>query len=176
MNIFALDKDPTKAARLLQDLHVGKMLLEACQLLCSAHPVGAAPYRRTHINHPCSIWTRASLQNYRWLAVHAEALGAEYVYRFGKEHKSALVAAWCQAHEPDLPAVGLLPFALAMPEEYRGKNPVLAYRKYYAAEKRTLRQQPARWTRRVTPRWFVRKSEVRSTAASAATELRRASV
>ena len=71
MNIFALDRDPRKAARGLQDLHVGKMLIEACQLLCSAHPLDAAPYRRTHFNHPCAVWTRASLSNYRWLAAHA---------------------------------------------------------------------------------------------------------
>jgi hypothetical protein len=176
MNIFALDKDPTKAARLLQDLHVGKMLLESCQLLCSAHPVGTAPYRRTHINHPCSIWTRASLQNYRWLIAHAEALAAEYSHRFGKEHKSALVAKWCRIHEPDLPDAELLPFALAMPEAYRGQDAVVSYRKYYAAEKRTLRGQPARWTGRATPRWFVRMSAARqSTAASAETATRPAS-
>ena len=42
MNIFALDNDPTAAARSLCD-HIGKMLLESAQLLCNAYdePSGA---------------------------------------------------------------------------------------------------------------------------------------
>lgn len=155
MNIFVLDRDPQKAARAVQDLHVGKMLLEACQLLCSAHPAGEAPYRRTHYNHPCAIWTRASLGNYRWLTAHAQALASEYQHRFGKEHASAVVARWCQEHEPELPDAGLLPFAQAMPEEHRRPDPVRAYRSYYSTEKRMLRGKPARWTRRAVPRWFA---------------------
>src|SRR5262245_37614842 len=144
MNIFALDRDPQKAARALQDLHIGKMLLEACQLLCAAHPAQTAPYRPTHLQHPCSLWTRASLANYRWLVKHAMALAQEFHYRFGKTHASAEVAAWCQAHEPALPDLGLTPFAQAMPESHRGPNPIAAYRSYYATEKRMLRGLPAR--------------------------------
>jgi len=160
MNIFILHQDPKKAARALQDLHVGKMLLEACQLLCSAHPPGAAPYRPTHLGHPCSLWTRASLENYRWLVAHAQALGEEYLYRFGKSHASFDVAAWCRENEPGLPSLGLLPFAQAMPDCHRGPDAVAAYRAYYAAEKRLLRGKPAQWTRRRVPRWFVQSLQL----------------
>jgi hypothetical protein len=36
MNIFALDNDPTTAARYLCDQHLGKMLLESAQLRLTA--------------------------------------------------------------------------------------------------------------------------------------------
>ena len=39
MNIFALDKDPTQAARMMCDKHVVKMILESAQLLSTAHRV-----------------------------------------------------------------------------------------------------------------------------------------
>lgn len=43
MNIFLLDLDPQKAAQAHADKHVVKMLLEACQLLYTAHWVQAYP-------------------------------------------------------------------------------------------------------------------------------------
>lgn len=36
MNIFVLDNDPRIAAKSLHDIHLVKMILETCQLLCSA--------------------------------------------------------------------------------------------------------------------------------------------
>jgi hypothetical protein len=43
MNIFLLDLDPKKAAQAHADKHVVKMLLEACQLLYTAHWAFAYP-------------------------------------------------------------------------------------------------------------------------------------
>ena len=44
MNIFLLDRDPVKAAQAHADKHVVKMLLEACQLLYTAHWVTDYPH------------------------------------------------------------------------------------------------------------------------------------
>ncbi len=44
MNIFLLDIDPVKAAQAHCDKHVVKMLLEACQLLYTAHWVISYPH------------------------------------------------------------------------------------------------------------------------------------
>ncbi len=44
MNIFLLDLDPTKCAQAHADKHVVKMLLEACQLLYTAHWVIEYPH------------------------------------------------------------------------------------------------------------------------------------
>ena len=37
MNIFYLDKDPAKAAKIQYNKHVVKMPLESAQMLCTAH-------------------------------------------------------------------------------------------------------------------------------------------
>ena len=154
MNIFILSTDPRECAQLHADQHVGKMLVEACQLLCDAHP--DAPYRHTHVNHPCAVWARSSLGRYCWLAQLAIELSDEWEYRFGKRHASRDVAEWAL----DAPEHMLLmspeiePFAQAMPQHYRASSAVTAYRAYYAAEKRVLLGAPAKWTKRATPAWF----------------------
>jgi len=51
---------------------------------------------------------------------------------------------------PDLPVIGLTPFAQAMPEQYRNKNAVKAYRDYYINEKSSF----LTWTKRKTPMWI----------------------
>lgn len=183
MNIFVLDTNPAVAATLLCDQHIGKMLLEACQLLCGAHrepwelhssnSIAASrrryeaktpaerltddelPYLPTHLKHPCSVWVRNSLSNYQWLVQHALSLASEYHYRFGKHHDSASVAVWLARRNPiDVPTGHRTPFAQAMPEQYRSPDAVAAYRRYYAAEKQVLRGKPVTWTRRLKPDWF----------------------
>lgn len=156
MNIFILSLNPTECAQMHADQHVGKMLLESCQLLCNAHD--KAPYRRTHYNHPCSIWTRHCQGNYGWLVAHALALAVEYRYRFDKSHASGIVANWCAERGAIASFTAsdtiITPFAQAMPEQYRGSDPVDSYRRYYATEKRILRGKPAAWTKRPAPTWF----------------------
>lgn len=154
MNIFVLDRDPVTAAQFALDKHVTKMVLETAQLLCSAFPQGAAPYRRTHYNHPCGVWTRASRDNFRWLATHGLALADEYEFRYGKVHKSRGVILWCIEHldEVEFPSTDLTPFALAMPDEFKCDDPVEAYRAYYQGAKAEI----ATWTKgRPAPAWWA---------------------
>jgi len=133
MNIFVLDQDPLKAARDQCNKHVVKMLLESAQLLVTAFPPGTTRYKHTHVNHPCGKWVRASLSNYEWLLRHACELCNEYTRRYGKVHKTEHIIA--SLEQPDLPDLGLTPFAQAMPEQYRDADPVKAYRAYYIGEK-----------------------------------------
>jgi hypothetical protein len=154
MNIFVLDKVPEKAARDHCDKHVVKMILESGQLLATAHHLSKPrrnmpPIKATHGNHPCAIWTRTSLDNYRWLARLALALLDEYALRYGKTHRWDPHIKWLAEHEPPLPDAGLTPFAQAMPEMYRNKNAVKAYRDYYHGEKAYF----AKWKTR-PPRWW----------------------
>jgi hypothetical protein len=139
MNIFVLDKDINKAAAYHCDKHVVKMCLEYAQLLSTtANGVlnDRVGYKTTHINHPCSVWVRQSAANTRWLAALLVALGREYTARYGKVHKSVDIginAAWHAVKR--MPDVGLTPFAQAMPDEYKNKDAVVAYRNYYLGEK-----------------------------------------
>jgi len=150
MNIFVLDKNPHVAAMYACDKHVVKMILESAQMLCSVQPEGTAPYKRSFYNHPCTKWVRASVANYDWLIEHARALCTEYSRRYGKVHKSEKVIDWCDANRPELPDVGLTPFAQAMPEDYKNEDAVEAYRTYYRNDKRRF----ATWKDVDPPTWF----------------------
>lgn len=149
MNIFVLDEDPNQAARYACDKHVVKMVLESAQLMCSVFPGGYAPYKKTHPNHPCSVWARERAENYEWLTQHAYALCVEYTKRYGKIHKSQEVIEWCDTHRPKLPSGPMSPFAQAMPDEYKDPDAVHAYRSYYMHEKINI----ATW-KTITPDWF----------------------
>lgn len=169
MNIFALDRDPGRAARYHCDKHVVKMVLETAQLLSTALWIANEPrarrlerrgliYRPTHQRHPCVLWTAERGANYRWLAQLGTALVAEYRYRYqNRHHRSAPVIEYCADGWTDAESeehwsrIGRrTPFALVMPDKYKSADAVAAYRRYYVAEKAPI----CSWTRRRVPRWF----------------------
>ena len=152
MNIFVLDKKVEKCAEYHCDKHVIKMILESAQMLSAVvrlngHDIG---YKLTHKNHPCTIWARESLSNYNWLVRLTRLLNYEYRYRYDKDinHKSYDLVKTLPI--PDLPDIGLTPFAQAMPEQYKNKNAVKAYRDYYINEKSSF----LTWTKRKKPKWI----------------------
>jgi hypothetical protein len=153
MNIFILDTDIQKCAEYHADQHVVKMILESTQMLCTVLNENGmeAPYKSTHIHHPCTIWTRSSLANWKWLRSLVENLNQEYKFRFNhrRDHSSAAVAR--RLPEPPIEDAGLTEFAQAMPDVYRiPGNAVMAYRRFYIAEKSRF----ATWTKRHVPDWF----------------------
>jgi hypothetical protein len=142
MNIFFLDWNPHQAAKYHCDKHVVKMILECAQLLYSAHwvltpsRVPESAYKKTHINHPCSIWVRESIENYEWLCELAIALCSEYTYRYGKIHKTQKHIEWLIRNPPfDIPPVHKTPVRLAMPDEYKIEDPIESYRLFYRESK-----------------------------------------
>ena len=147
MNIFVLDSDPVLAAQSQHNKHVVKMILESAQLLCG--PLENAPYKRTHFNHPCAIWTRQTRSNYRWLIEHGLALADEYTHRYGKVHTSHAVIRHCASRVNEIPDGPLTRHAQAMPDEYRRFDTVEAYRAYYIGTKLV----GAVWTNRERPEW-----------------------
>lgn len=175
MNIFAVDDNPIFAAQSLHDAHVIKMATESAQILSTLVHADRAEYRPdpnppvglkrfllssgkriynpSHANHPCTIWAGTNLANWRWLYIHAEALCREYLYRFGKVHGAREVIHALASEPPTTPGQRT-PFTQAMPEAYRGADPIAAYRRYYIGDKLTPSGRPARWTRRSPPDWI----------------------
>ena len=174
MNLFILSLDPAKAAEQMMDKHVNKILLEAVQMLCTAkrildpnapEEVTASLYKLAHKNHPVTIWCRTSRANFIWALDHADALHAEWKYRYGhpetKIHKSYQVAQILRANIPadhlfpSPESRGVTPFALAMPEQYKDPtgDAVKSYRAYYLSpEKRRI----ASWKKlRPAPAWYT---------------------
>ena len=108
MNIFYVDKDPVKAAQMLLDKHVVKMILESAQMLCTVKRVldgkeyfdktkngrkirrwkldnpneEAIIYKAGWLNHPSTQWVFQSAYNYIWLYRHMMALNEEYKRRY----------------------------------------------------------------------------------------------
>jgi hypothetical protein len=156
MNIFFLDNDPQLAAIYHGDKHVVKMILESAQLLSTAHHVldgdKEGLYKKTHMNHPCAIWTRESSHNYLWLLSLLKHLCDEYTFRYKKIHKTSQL----------IPALNELPSSIknttftkpaqAMPEEFKNENSVVAYRNYYREK---IKQNIAQWRKtREAPLWI----------------------
>ena len=160
MNIFILDEDVKKCAQYHVDKHVVKMILETAQLLCGVHhlsgyPTDQIPYKLSHKNHPCAIWTRNSLSNYLYLCELGLELGKEYTYRYGKIHKSMEVINWCIEHKPHIPDRGFTEPPKAMPDYFKTNNVVESYRNYYMGAKKGF----ANWKNRDIPPWFVTLDE-----------------
>ena len=157
MNIFVVDENPIRAAEMMCDKHIPKMVVESAQMMASAlrrhgavdeqMPLtkSGTPYKGGYQHHPCTVWAGDSWHNFDWLANHAIALLGEYYMRFGKEHACSEAIGQMNGMSWRLPNGRLTPFALAMPDEYRprgssdgvfyleakGDDAVQAYRRYY---------------------------------------------
>jgi hypothetical protein len=160
MNIFVLNTNQMASASDLCDQHVVKMPIETAQMLCSAHHVldntVNAPYKNTHVNHPCTIWTRTSLNNYLWLVQYGLEMCYEYSYRYGsnKQHKAQKVIEWCRDNVPvNFSSLELTEFALAMPDIYKvDGDAIQSYRRFYLYDKVKF----ARWKYTKQPKWWWR--------------------
>jgi hypothetical protein len=182
MNLFVLAVGVKAAAQAHGDKHVVKMLLEACQMLYTAHwtavypeIIGTKPkalatpqsmvsaplrsdggigYRPAHINHPCTKWIRASLGNYEWAAKLALALVDEYEFRWpGRIHSCKVHAEWLATNQPFLPRLPRIDFAVAMDDIFKvGSNAIASYRNYYRKSKAS--KGLTVYTKRVPPSWL----------------------
>ncbi len=137
MNIFYINEDPIIAAQELADDHIRKMQIESAQMCCTAHweTRGTALYKRAHKNHPSTIWTRQSIQHYRWLVKHGLEICSEFTKRYGKYHKTQEVLEWCQINEPNIPDNGFVTPPQCMPEEFKRSNTIEAYKNFYVYDK-----------------------------------------
>jgi len=178
MNIFILDSNPTSAAKQMCDKHVVKMIIESGQMLSTAHRVLDGDeyydlsrngrrikrwrladdrenflYKASFMNHPCTRWTMETKSNYHWHTRHALSLCIEYTARYGKIHKAQPLIEFLDDTLPEnIPDRDVqTPFPQAMPEEYKNKCAVTAYRAYYLGEKKRF----AKWKNTETPSWFL---------------------
>ncbi len=159
MNIFYLSECPVDSARMQCDKHVVKMILESAQMLCTAHHVCPTDaqrpnkfYKKTHTNHPSTIWVRTNTSNYEWMCVHALALCEEYTYRYEKTHASQALIEWCSDNVPNIPTEPMSTMPQCMPDEYKSSCSVESYRKFYNIDKRNSFK--CVWTKRQEPEWW----------------------
>jgi hypothetical protein len=156
MNIFFLDLDPKICAEYHCDKHIGKMLIESCQLLCSVYWLNhcEAPYKLSYVKHPCSIWTRESYQNFEWLLSLGKELAKQFEIRYTKKHKSSEILDWIDKNKPLLSWFSETKFTtppFIMPDKYKSNNIVESYRDFYKGEKVKF----ASWKYTTTPGWWL---------------------
>ena len=180
MNIFILDNDPVKAAQQQCDKHVVKMIVESAQMLSTAHRmldghVELRPsksgkrmvkhyilndkrdvilYKAVHYNHPCSVWTMESHENYLWHYIHFAALCDEYKYRYNKIHSTDMkLRKELKALPTNIPLVPMTEFKLAMKSnpECMFEDKIKSYRAFYQTKQERFNMV---WTNRDIPEWF----------------------
>jgi hypothetical protein len=137
MNIFILDNDIELCAQYHCDKHVVKMITEYAQQMSTVMYINDMnhPYEPNHLHHPCVKWVGESLSNFKYLIELGKALYTEYKHRYGdKIHKAGEVIL-NDIELPNIPDIGLTPFALAMPEQYMCRDAVKSYRQYYIHDK-----------------------------------------
>lgn len=157
MNIFYLDKNVKTSCVYHVDKHIVKMPLETAQLLCGVHHVYGTsniPYKKTHINHPSSIWVRQNINNYNYLVELGMGLCEEFKHRYNKDHGCKRVIEWCKINSPSLPDLDFTPPTPAMDEQFKiyingNIDSLLSYRNYYKKAKNHLFS----WKNRSTPEW-----------------------
>ena len=170
MNIFFLDKTPELSAKMLCDKHVPKMLLESAQMLSTAvhqHQGDIDPdslYKKAYPNHPMTKWVGFSRANFKWALENAVIINQEYCKRFKKLHKSSRIinSIYDNNYIDDIPEgysmkynkfnMSITEPPQCMPDEYKDKDYVVAYRRYYVGEKKYF----AKWEKgRSQPEWWV---------------------
>lgn len=180
MNIFVLDLDPKKCAAYHCDSHIVKMITEHNQILGSIaytargiarkkditpefitkHFQGfprkedgkPKPYGIGYVNHPCTKWAAASMQNYLWLCNLTLEMCDEYTRRYKRTHAGEAICRWYYSNMPaTLPMLQMTHFAQAMPDDCKNPDVVKAYRDYYNKHKVKF----AKWAHSPMPEWFV---------------------
>lgn len=109
-------------------------------------------YAITHVNHPCTIWARTSIENFNWLLNCTDALCESFTKRWKGQHSIKRIVDWMRQNPPNLPSIGQTPFAQAMPDCFKDEDPTKAYRSYYGMKTAYMNLE---WRYTETPSWWT---------------------
>ena len=153
MNIFHLDKDPKICAEYHCDRHVVKMILETAQMLSTAYKKHCGDdillYKSAYPKHPMTLWVGQSPDNFAWTMIHGLELCKEYTFRYNKTHATEKIindlydvckGDYMKKTEPPQ----------CMPDKYKSKDYIQAYRNYYLGDKKRF----AKYTNRKPPKFM----------------------
>lgn len=112
------------------------------------------PYAITHVNHPCTVWTRSSIDNWNWLIECTDALCTEFNKRWKHPHSVKAIINWMRQNPPTLPSIGQTQFGVAVPDCFRTGNATESYKKYYATKTSYMKVE---WKYSNKPCWFSDK-------------------
>ena len=111
-------------------------------------------YKEAYPNHPMTKWVGFNRDCFRCALENAVFISQEYCKRFNKLHKSSAVinTIYDNNYIDDIPDGFFKEPPQCMPDEYKDKDYVIAYRKYYMGAKAYF----AKWERGVNaPEWWA---------------------
>lgn len=145
MNIFVTSYDYRQCALEHCLVHRNKMIIEYAQLMSSAHHCWgtwqAGMCKPTHVNHPSSIWTRQSINNYSWLYSLWHELNKLYIQYTGKMHACFERRHVLKQGIITQPAAWFHTGMLAMPDQYKQESIIGSYQDYLRAKFNEWRQR-----------------------------------
>lgn len=156
MNIFILDSNLKKNAEYYCDKHLVKMILESAQLMCTVAQIKGeqAPYKPTHINHPCTKWLMESGANWDLLFDLVTELNDEYKIRFNHDnnHKSYdVIISLIKPHYNNNDFIGMFNSVTDQVRRTNAIDTINYYRKYYKFKMNEIKMK---WTKRNKPEWL----------------------
>lgn len=187
MNFFFLDEDPKTNAYSLCNQHRCRMIYESLQLLCNAYDgiereaLSDIIYKPGYVKHPCSIWTKKSIANWKHLHTYTGFLFESYFSYGGKAYQEGYKL-WNVMFKilPNIPEIFILTppylaFGSSNPrlnfhiKEYQRqvgtwnsdlklyqvptlKKAVEAYRGYY--NRKQFKNGKPKWTKNTIPEWY----------------------
>lgn len=184
MNIFALSENVKEIAMWQVDKHCVKMPLESAMMLSTAHRYldgtetivksktnrnvkkyilnderESVLYGVSHLNHPCSVWTYKTSENYKWHYNLLLEMLKEYTYRYGKNHACEKLLPYLKNLPNNIKISNKTPFATAMPDECKiPGDSIASYRNYYWMNKQHLARWEGKINNRESPLWWREKA------------------
>ena len=156
MNIFHLHKDPKICAEYHCDKHVVKMILETAQMLSTAYRRNFGDnddlYKTAFPKHPMTIWVGDSGYNFKWSLDLLDELLHQYTLRYNKVHTTKKISDLLhnRHNKWNCWKTEFTPPPQCMPDQYKHKDYITAYKQYYIGEKKRF----AKYTGVDTPKFL----------------------
>lgn len=170
MNLFTTSDNTKACVQALDDVLLGKTIIECAQMLSTAihlndkikeKPEGI--YKKYNANEEHNRWVRENKSNYKW-ATHYLLDGLEeFYYRFEKPHDTWNVAKIVIQYESAFEDGEMTPFTRKFSKETKNydelmemKNTFYAYQKYLSTKWQTKEEQGKApvWTKRGAPEFY----------------------
>lgn len=147
MNVFILDRNMKKSAKMLDDAHLKAQINEACQILMANWNKGRYPDAKIgHINHPVTVHYRNCALE---LVAYLRFMLFEYEHRFEKKHQNYF---WYFGFSYQVP--GIFPVEFSASKTYVNgtmTDNIEEIRKYIMTKPHA---KPLTWTNREKPDWW----------------------
>lgn len=170
MNLFTISDNTKYCAQCLDDVLLGKTIIESAQMLSTAihmnenifvKPDGI--YKKYNANEEHNKWVRESKSNYKWTFFYLCDCLNEYKYRFGKEHDTRNIVPILCIYENFFPMVEMTPFTRKFSKDLENYNELMeikdtcwAYKQYLISKwkEKTLKGKEPKWTNRNKPDFY----------------------